>query len=120
MKTLLITGIIILGLFTSNYCKYNEYCEDINYDICGENDPTWFMELLDEVEKNPQCYFGSVIYRYEYNSDYYFLLEIPISSCSDCRTYDCYGNLIEWSSQIDFQNYFNNRTDKTIIWKWEE
>lgn len=113
---LLIT--LAVGSLLSLGCNNAEPEEE--YIICDVTNPAWFMELIEEAESKPLYYAGSVIYQHKYKSSYLFHFEIPVSSCAYCKVYDCDGNLIEWSSDEEFTDYLNNRTDETIIWHWEE
>jgi hypothetical protein len=115
-----IRHILFLGALLSFGLFLNEACEEKNqnskeaYVICGIKNPDWFMNLIDEIG-NESSYVGSIIYQHTYKSNYYFHLEIPVSSCMYCRIYDCDGNLVEWSS---VQDYLDNRTNEIIIWHW--
>lgn len=115
----LLIGLLIFGLFAYNGCEKDQQMNEEEYDICGVINPDWFMDLIEEIE-NDLYYAGSIIYSHEYNSDYLFHLEIPVSSCAYCRIYDCVGNLVELSSEAEFQDYLQNRSNETIIWHWED
>ncbi len=99
-------------------CEEEQRNYEEEYNICGVKNPDWFMKLIEEIESDSLYYGGSIILQHEYINTYFFHLDIPVSSCAYCRLYDCNGNLVEWSSEAEFQDYLDNRTNETIIWPW--
>ncbi|MFB0517050.1 MAG: hypothetical protein ACETWG_10685 [Candidatus Neomarinimicrobiota bacterium] len=114
--TVLIVSVILF--FPSCEEPEENSCYD-EYNICGEMNPDWFMELIEEAESE-LYYMGSVIYQHEYRGSYLFHFEIPVSSCAYCRIYDCDGHLKEWTSQEQFEDYLNNRKDEKVVWHWHD
>lgn len=113
---LFISFVLSLSLFLYYGCEEEQRNSEEGYIICGVKNPDWFMNLIEEIENDSLYYGGSVIYQHKYQNTYFFHLDIPVSSCAYCRLYDCDGNLVEWSSETEFQDYLDNRTNETIIW----
>ncbi len=77
--------------------------------------PDWLVSLIDSIDNKPS-YNDSRIYRYEYNSQYYYHLENPNFSCIYCTVYDSNGNIICWENE-NLDSFISKRKNKTLIWK---
>ncbi|MBN2664120.1 MAG: hypothetical protein JXR68_10765 [Bacteroidales bacterium] len=80
--------------------------------------PDWLETLTDSLEVN-DYYWGSKIYQYKLEKEYYYDLQIPISSCMYCNIYTEQGNLVNWTNK-DIEDYLENRKNELIVWKWEK
>ncbi len=106
MKKYILIILIIVTIFA---CKK----EDNNIAL-----PNWMQEMTDTLETN-DYYWGSKIYRHDWNSKYYYHLEIPISSCAYCNIYDKNGESIDWKIE-DMEAYLKDRKNKIIMWEWKK
>ena len=77
--------------------------------------PDWLNEKISQME-TPAYYFGTVVYAYEWNKEYYYLISIGLSSCVMCEFYNYQGVKVEWTDEkiTDFQK--NGKKIK-IIWQ---
>jgi hypothetical protein len=78
--------------------------------------PGWLEKKISLMENNIE-YCGTVIYRYEWQSKYYYQIAILISSSID--VYDAVGNKIDWN-ESNLNDYLHNRKNETIIWRWSQ
>lgn len=93
MKKLALMGLFTLMLFS---------CEkDKNF---PEN-PDWLNAKISQMETSAN-YAGTTVYAYEWNSEYYYLISIGLSSCAMCEFYNYQGVKVEWTDEkiADFQN----------------
>lgn len=110
------SAVLTIALLLCQGCEMNEDEPENGFIICGVKNPDWFMVLIEEIESDSLYYGGSIIYQHEYEGSYLFHLNIPLSSCVYCRLYDCAGNLVEWSSTEEFEDYLQHRTNETVVW----
>jgi len=116
MRFIFIVLVLGFNVILFEGCEEESSISGKEYIICGETNPDWFLNLIEEVESDTLYYAGSIIYQYEYSDSYFFHLTIPLSSCAYCRLYNCDGNIVEWSSETEFQDFLENRTNEIIIW----
>ena len=69
-----------------------------------------------EIEDN-ESYWGSKIYRHKYENEFYYHLEVPVSSCAYCDLYEFYGDKVSWSTN-EIEEYLSNRKEEKIIWRY--
>jgi hypothetical protein len=81
--------------------------------------PKWLQVKIDSMSAN-RDYFGSLIYRYKWSNEYYYHIEIPISSCAYCEVYNQNGTKIQFTSDTQFQDFLTNKTDQVLIWAWKK
>jgi thioredoxin-related protein len=105
-KFVIIIGILIFSFLS---CK-KDNVEQIN--------PQWINTMVDTI-KTQDSYWGSIIYRHDWKSKYYYHLMIPLSSCAYCNVYDENGEKVNWSTE-NSQDYMQNRKNEVIIWKWSK
>jgi hypothetical protein len=77
--------------------------------------PDWLNEKISQME-TPAYYVGTVVYAYEWNKDYYYLISIGLSSCAMCEFYDYQGVKVEWTNDkiADFQK---NSKRLKVVWE---
>jgi len=90
--------------------------DDSEYEICGKNDPDWFISLIESLETDSTSFRNANVAEFEYNGESLFHVMNPLSSCLYCYVYDCDGNLVEWPSVDDFQDYEQNREYIAHLW----
>jgi len=90
-------------------------CEKFNTEF---RQPVWVQKMTDTLETN-DFYWGSKIYRHEWKSDYYYHLNIPVSSCAYCNIYNKNGESVDWQKE-DMEDYLENRKNEQIVWRWQD
>ncbi len=90
---------------------------DHDSNVMTSEKPEWLNELIADIQ-NEVYYAGSVIYRHEWKSEFYYHLEIPVSSCAYCDVYNQNGVKIVWSDEHNFEDYLQNRKNEKVIWDW--
>jgi hypothetical protein len=86
--------------------------------IEASNDiPEWLKVKTDSMSAD-RDYFGTKVYRYKWNNEYVYHIEIPISSCLYCELYDQRGTKIQLADNTQLQTFLNNRTDQVLVWEW--
>lgn len=105
MKNLILISILVL--FMSSCNKEN-----------NPDNPQWLEELIIEIQ-NDEFYVGSKIYRHQYENEFYYHLEIPLSSCAFCNLYEFNGDQVIWSHE-ELEDYLKSREKEKIVWrnKW--
>jgi len=86
-------------------------CTKDNYESTR---PGWMQEMIDSIE-NDEYYAGSKIYRYVWKSEYYYHLDVPLSSFC-CFVFTEKGNSVDWTEE-DMTDYFENRKKKKVVWR---
>ena len=104
--------VLIFFLIVISSCK-----RDPSTFYASEQIPEWLSQKITEIE-NSNYYFGTVVYRHQWNLKFYYHIMIPVESCAFCKVYDVNGNKIVWSDQ-SFQDYFENRYNEAVIWQFE-
>jgi hypothetical protein len=92
MKKFLLYFIFIVILFScENEKKYPD-------------SPDWLLTRI-SIMKTPDYYFGTSVYAYKWNREYFYLISIPLSSCMMCEFYNYSGNKVVWTEKntLDFQ-----------------
>jgi len=107
--------IVVLAFMAYSGCE-DQQPED-EYIVCGKKNPPWLLCLIEEANSRPLYYAASSICVYEYQDSYLIELSNPLSSCYHCRIYDCDGNLIEWLSHEEKEDFLNNRKNRQLIWR---
>jgi len=115
MKKLIAITIPFLFL-TFIRCQEGNPVEAFNYE---RDTPLWLKEKIDSMSNN-QDYYGTKVFRYEWNKRYTYDILIPISSCAYCDVYDQQGNKIQFLSDRMFQDYINNRKNEVLVWEWNK
>lgn len=77
--------------------------------------PDWLNARIAQME-TPAYYAGTIVYAYKWNSEYYYLISIGLSSCMMCEFYNYQGVKVEWTDEkiADFRK--NARRIK-VIWQ---
>ena len=77
--------------------------------------PDWLNAKISQMETQID-YVGTVVYAYEWNNEYYYLISTGLSNCMMCEFYDYKGVKIEWRDDkiADFQK--NGKRVK-VIWQ---
>ena len=114
-RNYLLKIICLFGMLTILGCsKPTEPESDLN--ICNVTEHQWYQDILADAEDG-SLHKLSTIYRYTYNSDYYFEVENGLFSCMHCYIYDCDGNLADFSNSDGTEEFVENRTDRVVIWR---
>ena len=79
------------------------------------DNPDWLNTKISQME-TPVEFAGTVIYAYEWNKEYYYLISIGLSSCAMCEFYNYQGVKVEWTQEKidDFQK--NGKIIK-VVWE---
>ncbi|NQT63507.1 MAG: hypothetical protein HQ556_11155 [Candidatus Marinimicrobia bacterium] len=109
----LVSGLIVLSF---GGCEEDKDNSDLDYMICGIENPEWFTALVEKAESDPYYYGGSSLIQYEYEGTYIFYFSIPVSSCMYCQIYDCDGNIIELASCDPLLDFIENQSNGTLLW----
>jgi hypothetical protein len=77
--------------------------------------PDWLNAKISQME-TPEYFAGTILYAYEWNKEYYYLISIPLSSCIMCEFYDYQGVKVEWTQDriADFQK---NGIMVKVVWQ---
>jgi hypothetical protein len=105
-KIVILIGILSFAFFA---CK-KDGVEQVN--------PDWINSMADTL-KTKDFYWGSIIYRHEWKSKYYYDLWIPLSSCAYCNVYNEKGEKVNWDNE-NSQDYMQNRKNDLILWEWND
>ena len=109
-RVVFISSLLLLLVFGCN----KETSVEVTNDI-----PHWLQDKIDSMSIN-QYYVGTVVYRYKWNNEYVYHIEIPISSCAYCEAFNQSGIKIQFTSDTQFQDFLNNKTDQVLIWAWKK
>jgi hypothetical protein len=98
MKKILLLFLLTI-IFTS--------CRKVN------DNPDWLESKISMMDTN-DYYFGTTIYLYKWNKDYYYWISIPVSSCIMCEFYNYSGEKFVWTQENidDFQK--NSKKIRTV------
>ncbi|HEY6436795.1 MAG TPA: hypothetical protein VIY47_09395, partial [Ignavibacteriaceae bacterium] len=80
LKLIFISSILLLTFLS---CQKNNTIESYNYE---KDTPVWLKEKIDSTSANPNYYFGTHVYRYEWNGKFIYHFSIPVSSCVYCES----------------------------------
>jgi len=89
-------------------------CNKENDEKFPEN-PDWLTEKISQMGTD-FYYVGTIVYAYEWNNEYFYLISIPLSSCIMCEFYNYEGEKVEWTQEKidDFQK--NGKRIK-VVWQ---
>jgi len=87
--------------------------ESFNYE---KDTPQWLKVKIDSLAVNPD-YFGTKVYRYEWNSKFTYYIMIPISSCAYCEVYDKNGIKIQFVNDEMFSDFIKNKKNEVLVWE---
>src|SRR4030042_2776752 len=103
--------IFISSLFiTFMSCQKDNSVELFNYE---RDTPVWLKEKIDSMSTN-HYYYGTKVYRYEWNGEFTYHIMIPISSCAYCELYDQDGNKIQITDDDLFSDFQQNRRNEIL------
>jgi hypothetical protein len=77
--------------------------------------PDWLTVKISQME-TPAEYAGTVVYAYEWNNEYYYLISLPFSSCVMCEFYNYQGVKVEWT-QEKIDDFQKNAKRIKIVWQ---
>jgi hypothetical protein len=77
--------------------------------------PDWLTDKISQME-TPVDYAGTVVYAYEWNNEYYYLISLPLSSCGMCEFYNYQGVKFEWT-QDKIDDFSKNAKRIKIVWQ---
>ena len=72
------------------------------------------MQKMTDTLETKNYYWGSKIYRHTWKSNYYYHLEIPLSSCLYCNIYKYNGENVNWKTE-NMDDYLKNKQDEIIM-----
>jgi len=87
---------------------------------CGKDNeefpanPEWLNEMISQME-TADYYEGTIVYAYEWNNDYYYLISIGLSSCVMCEFYNYQGAKVEWT-QEKIDDFHKNGNRIKVVW----
>ena len=96
-------------------CQKDNFAEPFNYE---RDTPVWLKEKIDSISVSHN-YFGTKVYRYNWEEKIIYHIMIPISSCAYCELYDLDGNKVEIHNQDKFSDFLQNKKNETLVWEWE-
>ena len=76
--------------------------------------PRWLRGFTRNLNED-KYYFGSVMYRYYWDSKIYYQLEVPSDNCIFCQVIDYRGEFIKWPDNL-FRKFLNERSQEKLIW----
>ena len=87
---------------------------------CSKNDdfpdnPGWLNDKIAQMA-TADYFFGTEIYLYEWNGDFYYWISIPISSCMMCEFYNYQGVKQVWT-QNNIDDFQKNAIKRKIVWR---
>ena len=77
--------------------------------------PIWLKAKVDSIAAIPET-FGITVYRYEWNGEFVYHIENPISSCVYCELYDQNGMKVEFTDDETFQDFVENKKNEVVVW----
>lgn len=96
-------------------CQKENTVEPFNYE---RDTPVWLKEKINNMSTNHD-YYGTKIYKYDWNRIYVYHIMIPINSCAYCELYDQNGNKIQIADDTMFTDFQNNRKNEILVWEWK-
>jgi glutamine cyclotransferase len=102
MKKILFASFFIVLLFS---CRKEEY----------PTNPDWLNDKISQMAE-PATYMGTTIYAYEWKNEYYYHIQIPVSSCGYCEFYKYNGKKYAFTSDT-FTDFMNNGKKLRIVWQ---
>lgn len=110
LKVIFISSFLFITLLS---CQNANSIEPINYE---KDTPQWLKVKIDSMSTNPD-YFGTKVYRCEWNSKFTYHIMIPISSCAYCEVYEQNGNKIQFTNDETFSDFIKNKNDEILVWE---
>lgn len=113
----IILSVFILSAFLC--CQDDNPTEPYNYE---RDTPGWLKIKIDSMVTNDinSNSVGTEVYRYTWNNEYVYDIDIPTSMCRYCLLFDKNGNRIIFKNSQETNDFFNNIKNKIIIWVWED
>ena len=87
--------------------------EPFNYE---RDTPQWLKLKIDSLDAEPN-YAGTIVYRYEWHTQFVYHISIPISSCMYCLVYEHNGDLINIGDSNTVNDFHNNKKNQVIVWQ---
>ncbi len=111
MSKVIFISVLLFAAFVG--CQKNNAVEPFNYE---RDTPLWLKVKIDSMSTN-QEYFGTEVYRYEWNGKFVYHITSIINSCMFCDVFDQNGNKIQLTSEdvLDFQQ---NKKNEVLVWRW--
>lgn len=100
--------IVLLFFFTVILISCNKIFDN-------PDNPEWLNVKIAQMDTT-DYYFGTKVYLYEWNSDYYYWISIPVSSCMMCEFYSYQGEKQVWT-QNNSDDFQKNAKRIKIIWQ---
>lgn len=84
------------------------------HDDLPEN-PEWLRDKIAMMD-TADYYIGTAIYLYEWHGEFFYWIEIPLSSCMMCEFYSYQGDKYVWTNDSinDFQK---NAVKRKVVWQ---
>lgn len=106
--------LFLIMFFCLISCSSNEI---FNYE---KDTPEWLKTKIDSIStSNQKYYFGTKVYRYEWNEEYVYHIKIPISSCMYCELFDDNGSKVQFTDNERSADFAINKKNETLVWQWE-
>ena len=113
LKLIFISSFLFITFLS---CQKNNTVEPYNY----KNDtPTWLKEKIDSMTTNPKYYWGTKVYRYEWDGKYVYHISIAISSCMYCELYEQDGKKLQLDN-VTFPDFLQNKKNEVLVWEWKK
>jgi hypothetical protein len=111
--------ILVISLFPIIF-MYFQQDTVVNYNY-EKDTPEWLKTKIDSMlSSNHKYYWGTRVFRYEWNDSLLFEFNIPPSSCALCELFYYNGTKANFLNNSTVQNYLTNRNNKLLIWKWPD
>jgi len=112
LKIIFISSFLVITFMS---CQKDNSVEPFNFE---RDTPVWLKEKIDSMSTNHE-YYGTKVYRYEWNEKFTYHIMITISSCAYCELFDQSGTKIQITNDAMFSDFQRNRKNEIIIWEWK-
>ena len=92
-------------------------CHKSSIDEGSNNIPEWLQDKIELMSKN-QLFVGTKIYRYHWNEEYVYDIQIPSSSCLYCDLYYQSGKKIRIVNDAQYRQFLGSIKNELLLWKW--
>lgn len=109
----------ILCVFFLTLFLLNCRGDSINAPFDFERDtPQWLKDKIEQISDD-KYYIGTTIYRYEWQDNYVYHFDIPVSSCMYCDVFNQAGIKLNFNNDEELLDFINNRKNEIVVWCWQ-
>lgn len=110
-KLILISSFLFITFIS---CQKDNAADPFHYE---SDAPLWLKIKIESISEDHN-YYGSEIYRYEWNEKFIYHIMIPTSSCAFCVLYYHNGDKVQLADG-EFSDFLENKKNEVLIWEWE-